>query len=117
MTATYDFTIDQGITFAKTFYWKVREDPLDDDSPLIPINMTGMTAHMAIRTRDGLPIAEPLCTVNGSEGEIVVGLPHTVTGALDFDTAIHDLDVWQDGVPIKRLLVGQVTLQKDVPDV
>ncbi|TFC63717.1 hypothetical protein E3O62_02500 [Cryobacterium sp. TMT2-15-1] len=117
MSGTYDFTIEQGITFSKTVSWSVHQDPTNPLSPLIPVNMTGMEAKMAIRTRDGLPIVEPLCTVNGVAGEIVIGMPYTVTAALDFDTAIHDLDIFQGGVPIKRLLRGMVTLSKDVPDV
>jgi hypothetical protein len=61
----------------------------------LPINMTGMEAKMAIRTRDGLLIAEPICAVDSVADEIVIGMPHTVTADLDFDTAIHDLDVLQ----------------------
>lgn len=108
MSGKYDFTIEQGITFSKTVTWKDESDT--------PVDMTGMTANAAVRTRDGLPITEFVCTVNASDGEIVLGLPHTTTGVLDFDTAIYDLDVLQGGVPIKRLLRGVVTLCKDVPD-
>jgi hypothetical protein len=105
----YDFTIEQGITFSKTVTWK-------DETGAV-VNMTGMDAKMAIRTRDGLPIVEAICTVSGAAGQVVIGLTHLATAALDFDTAIYDLDILQGGVPIKRLLKGMVTLCKDVPDV
>ncbi|TFB85845.1 hypothetical protein E3O44_12650 [Cryobacterium algoricola] len=109
MSGIYNFTIEQGITFIKTVTWK------DIDGS--PIDMTGMEAKCAIRTRDGVAIAEPSCMVNGVAGEIVIGLTHISTAELDFGTAVYDLDILQGGVPIKRLLRGTVTLCKDILDV
>lgn len=108
MSGIYDITIEQGIAFSKSVTWK------DENGTLI--DMTGMTARAAVRTRDGLPLTEFICTVNGVAGEIVLGLSHITTAALDFDTAVYDLDILQGGVPIKRLLRGTVTLCKDVLD-
>lgn len=107
MAFKYDITIEQGITFSKTFTRKVGDTPVD---------MTGMQAKAPIRTRDGLLLGEFICTVNGAAGEIVLGMDHLTTASLDFDTAIFDIDLWSGGNPIRRLMRGVVTLCKDVQD-
>lgn len=110
MAGRYDFPIEQGITLSKTVTWK--------DESGNPVNLTGMEVEGSIRSRDGLAIAQLECIIsNPAAGEILIGLDHETTGALDFSTAVYDLDVWQGGVPIKRLLRGVVTLCTDVENV
>lgn len=116
MAGKYDLVIEQGITYSKTFTRTVYSIPGDETSPRIPVDMTGMDARASIRSRDGLPIATFFCTVNGAAGEVVLGLTHLDTAALDFGTAIYDVDLMRDGVPVKRFLRGMVTLCKDVLD-
>lgn len=116
MAGNYDLVIEQGITYSKTFTRTVYSIPGDKDSPRIPVDMTGMEAHGVIRSRDGELIATLLCTVNGAAGEVVLGLTHLTTAALEFGTAVYDVDLMRDGVPVKRFLRGVVTLCKDQLD-
>ena len=115
-TPKYNLSIEQGITFSKTFTRTVLSIPGDDKSPRIPVDMTGVEARGSIRSRDGLPIATFLCTVNGAAGEVVLGLTHLTTAELDFGTAVYDVELLRDGAPFKRFLRGIVTLCKDVID-
>lgn len=116
MAGKYDLVIEQGITYSKTFTRTVYSIPGDETSPRTPVDMTGMEARGAIRSRDGVLISTFLCTVNGAAGEVVLGLTHLTTALLDFGTAIYDVDLMRDGVPVKRFLRGMVTLCKDVID-
>lgn len=109
MSGLYKFTIEQGVTFQKTVAWK--------DENGNSIDMTGMTARSEIRTRDGVLIATLADDVAGlSTGVIVLALTDLQTEALDFDTAVYDLEISHSGQVIKRLLKGQVTLDRAVTE-
>lgn len=114
MSKIYNFTIEQGITFKRPFRWSVLSDPLDVDSERLPTNMTGMTGRMQIRTRDGALLCEPLVVIDDpTNGAGYFALTHEQTQALNFDTAVYDLEIYQVDVPIKRLFKGVVTLDPE----
>lgn len=98
----YNFTIEQGTYFKRTFTWK--------DAQGAPINITGYTPHMQIRTpRDQLILnCDDYLAIDGAAGKVTMILSDEVTGGLDFDTAKFDIKL--DGPQPRRLIKGQVTL-------
>lgn len=101
----YSFTIEQGVTFNRVITWK--------DEAGNPIDMTGMSARMEIRTRDGLLLATPIVTVDPTDGRITASLTDEETKALSFSTSVYDIEISKDGQVIKRLLKGIVTLDPE----
>lgn len=101
----YSFTIEQGVTFNRVITWK---DEAGD-----PIDMTGMSARMEVRSRDGLLLATPTVTIEAVDGRVAVSLTDEETKALSFSTAVYDIEVSKDGQVIKRLLKGIVTLDPE----
>jgi len=112
----YDITIEQGATFSKTFTWK--------NSARVVISNTGYTAAMQVRetvastttilsstgTSPGISIA-----LGGALGTITVTITSTVTAALDFETAVYDLELTLTSTgAVTRLLEGEVFLSREV---
>lgn len=107
----YDITIEQGATYAQTFTW--TDDAGD------PVNLTGYTARMKIKTAKGataniasLTDAAGI-TLGGAAGTIAVTLTATVTAAYTFKRAVYDLEL-VNGDTVTRLLEGDVILSKEV---
>ncbi|MGC5173272.1 hypothetical protein ACLQ2Q_21740 [Microbacterium sp. DT81.1] len=101
----YNFTIEQGVTFNRVIIW---QDEAGD-----PVDMTGMTARMQIRSRNRLLLAEPSVVVDAPVGKITVSLSDEATEDLIFDTAVYDLEISQDGEVVERLIKGVVTLDRE----
>jgi hypothetical protein len=85
-----------------------------------PIDLTAMTARMHIRLAiDDEDAIVTLTTENGgltlggTAGTITVNLSATDTAALDFTTAVYDLEIISAGV-VTRVLGGSVTLSQEV---
>jgi len=110
---TYNFTIEQGATFKRIMTWK--------DSNGNPINLTGYTARMQVRTaKDSPNVILTLdtdtnggITLGGVSGTITIEISASKTASLDFKTAVYDLELEKDG-SVVRLLEGSVTLSKEV---
>lgn len=49
-------------------------------------------------------------TLGGEDGTITVSLTDAQTADFTFDAAYYDLDLYRDGVLIKRLVKGVITL-------
>ena len=105
--------IEQGATFTLTLSIKSK-------STGQPVDISGHTARMQVRptvasstvlvsatTENGK------ITVTGSTGTIAVTLSATETAALDFGSAVYDLES-VSGATVKRRLQGVVTLSKEV---
>jgi hypothetical protein len=112
MAGEYDFTILQGATFDRNFYYK--------DGNGDAIDLTDYTARMQIRNDYDEIVELELTTENGrlaitaAEGKIRMLLTATETAALSFIDAKYDLElVYVDGT-ITRLLEGTVTLSKEI---
>lgn len=111
MAGTYDFTIEQGTTFSRTFTWT--------DSSNNPINLTGYTAKLSIAPA---PAGTPYIsltdtsgiTLGGSAGTIAVTLTAAQTTAFTFTTAKYDLKLTDASGNVTRLLEGTVTLDDEV---
>lgn len=106
MSAKYDFTIEQGVTFRKKVVWK--------DEAGNPVNLTGKTGRLEVRSREGTLIkALTVAIVNAAQGEFALSLTDAETKALDFDTAVYDFEISSAGEVEKRLLQGIVTLDRE----
>jgi hypothetical protein len=108
-----NITIEQGATFNPVFTWK---DELGN-----PIDLSGFSGRMHIRgeIEDVAPLLE-ITTANtymvlgGALGTITLNVPASITAALDFDTAVYDLELESSGGDVTRLLKGSVGLSPEV---
>ena len=109
----WNFEIEQGAKFDRTLTWKV-------DGVLV--NLTGYSARMQIRLT--VDSAETLIDLDsdtkgglilgGSAGTISIFISFVDTEGLDFERAVHDIEVTQPDEEVIRLLQGAVTLSKEV---
>lgn len=106
--------IDQGSTFDKLVTWKAGTNPA-------PVNLTGCTARAQIRADvDSATVLLSMTTENGriqlggAAGTIRILLSATETAALNFDSAVYDLEiVWPDG-RVERKMRGSVVVSREV---
>lgn len=112
MPAKIKLNIEQGATFRYSLNWTA------DD---VPVDLTGCTARMQIRLDVSSPavIAE-LTTqntgivLNATPGQVDLYLSATDTAALNFDTAVYDLEVEFTNGDVCRLIEGEVALSLEV---
>ena len=101
----YNFTINQGIKFTKTVYWK--------DNTNTAYDLTDWTGEMQLRKDFDSSIIITLSTDNG---KIVITLTDTETSALDEDDfpCVYDLELTNaSGDVVKRLLQGEIKLSRE----
>jgi hypothetical protein len=113
MTAgLYDITIEQGATFQMSLTWK--------DSNNAPVNLTGYTARMQVRTN--YEAEDTLVSLTSPSGGIVLGgvlgtiaitIDASVTQSLQIDEAVYDLEL-VNGATVTRLLQGKATISREV---
>ncbi|MCZ7404484.1 MAG: hypothetical protein O8C67_06085 [Candidatus Methanoperedens sp.] len=114
----FNFEIEQGVTFSKTFTWK--------DSGGNAITIAGYTIRMMARNDygDTLPVIS-LSTVtptpggiaivgDGSAGQFTITISATVTAGYNFSTLKYDLEAISGAGVVTRLLEGEITLSKEV---
>jgi len=110
----YNFTIQQGIKFGKSVYWK--------DNTNTPYDLTGWTGEMQLRKDFDSDIITTLSTANGkivitsSIGKIDIILTDLETSALDEDDfpCVYDLELTDSsGDVVKRLLEGEIKLSRE----
>ncbi len=116
MTAgKYDFIMEQGSVYDQVFLYT-------DDSDN-PIDLTGYTAKMMLR--EDFDSTSSYLTLDTDDGSLVLGgvngtitcdVDATVTGALDFETAVYDLELYPAGVEANafKVVYGTVTLRLEV---
>ena len=110
----FKLAIDQGSTFTKLFTWKAG-------TPAAPVDLTGCTARMQLRsqiTSDAILIEltteNGRITLGGTAGTIELTISATDTAALNFTSAVYDLEiVYADGT-VRRLISGTATLSPEV---
>lgn len=110
----YNFTIEEGSTFTKVLTWYT------DETRTTPVDLTSYTARMDIRaTIDTVATIIELTTENGgialggTAGTITLTITATQTGAMDFDSAVHDLEMIT-GTTVTRLVEGKVNFSPEV---
>lgn len=111
--ALHNFTIEQGVTTAKSFVWK--------DSNGDVIDLTGYTARMQIReafTSSSTILSATnqngQLVITANQGKVTLTLTATETAALTFTTGVYDLELVSASGTVTRLVEGTVTLSKEV---
>lgn len=116
---TYNFTIEQGSVFEKTFVYKDANGNI--------INTTNYCARITIQSLDGAAFkktyttdvanSEYSFTVDGNNGKFVLRLSATETNNYNFSNATYDFDIKLPneiyagaGSNIIRLLKGNITI-------
>ena len=109
----YNFTIEQGATFTRTFKYKQSDGT--------PFDLTEYSARMDIRTSIGGDLLASTSTgtitltVGGTNGEIDLTITPSVSSTFTFDTAVYDLEIFTSGNTIvNRLLSGKIKLSKEI---
>lgn len=112
MTAgRYSIRIEQGATYERTFTW--------NDEAGAPVNLTGYTARMKIKTtKTGTEIDSFTngagLTLGGVAGTIVLAIPAADTAAYNFARAVYDMELVSGAGIVTRLLEGEVFLSLEV---
>ena len=112
----YNFTIEQGATFTRTFKYKASDGT--------PIDLSSHTVRMQLRTSIGAdnPIIwlTESATTNGSiitpqagTNTFTIKITATDTAAMTFNTAVYDLEIEKNN-NVTRLLQGKIKLSKEV---
>ncbi len=86
-----------------------------------PVDLTGFTARMQIReslesttTLEELTTENGGITLGGTAGTVALLISATDTAALDFSTAVYDLELISGAGIVTRLLYGDITLAEEV---
>jgi tRNA threonylcarbamoyladenosine modification (KEOPS) complex Pcc1 subunit len=108
----YDMVCEQGATFSRVFTWA--------DENEVPVDLTGYTARMHVRTAVGtatttieLTTANSRITLGGAAGTITLQLTATDTAALAAKRYVYDLEL-VSGATVTRLLQGAFTVSPEV---
>lgn len=108
----YDITIEQGATFQMDLTWK--------DNTGNPINLSGYSARMQIRTSyDAEDTLVSLTsgggdiTLGGALGTIAITIAASVTQNLQIDEAVYDLEL-VNGLTVTRLIQGTALISREV---
>ena len=127
----YNFIIEQGSTFKRTFKYKdangdaielknhdVRMDirpNIDSSDTILDINETQATKI------DGSISTNTLFTVtsasaNAAANEINLTIDADTTASMSFDTAVYDIEIADNSTPkvVTRILQGKIKLSKEV---
>jgi hypothetical protein len=105
MSGTYTFCIRPGTDWTQTLTWTSGGTPVD---------LTGWSAHMQIRSDPGgelyadISTAAGGITLGGDAGTITLTIANAVTGAWTWDNAYYDLLMTDTSGNISCLLSGQV---------
>ena len=111
----YNFTIEQGATFTRTFKYK--------DAEGTAIDLSNHEIRMDIRTSIDAEstLLELVETTSGTgfnvdetnKNEFTLTITATDTSNLTFDTAVYDIEIENGGL-VTRLLQGKIKLSKEV---
>lgn len=114
--ANIDLDIYQGATFDKTYQWQ--------DSNRDPVDLTGYTARMQIRSKHSaadylLEITTEGTTskrviLGGTEGTYQITIASNITEAFDWGAGVYDLELVSPGGVVRRIQQGQVKVHREV---
>lgn len=111
-----DIVIEQGATFQKRLTW------VDNQVPAVPIDITGYTARMQLRTAKDEP-DPPIIELTDGNGRIILGgvngtidllIDCADTSALIDEFGVYDLEVESPGGVCTRLVEGSFELSLEV---
>lgn len=105
-------TIYQGATYRKRFRWLAAG---------VPVDLTGCTARMQVR--EEVESTTALLTLTTADGGIVLGgdqgtidleISDENTAAIAWEGGVWDLEIAHPGGDVTRLLMGSVSVSKEV---
>ena len=103
----HDFTVRQGETFTRAITYKNPDGT--------PVNLSGYTARMAVRKREGQGVlASPSITLGGASGTITPVIAASVTAAMPPGEHEYDLFVVSGGGVAACLLFGRFVVERAV---
>src|SRR6185312_2353599 len=112
MAGRYDFVLKQGSTFVIDVTWK--------DSESVPVDLTGFTARMQIRSEDVEgPVVIELTTENDGiiitpeTGEIRIVISAEESDKADMKKCVYDLELVKDDF-VERILEGAIRVSLSV---
>ena len=107
-------SIEQGATFR----WNAV---LKSGSPALPVNLTGYTARMQIRSEItstivlvSLTTANGGITLGGVLGTVSLYITDSATAAITWTNGVYDLELVAPGGDVTRLLTGSVSVSPEV---
>lgn len=112
--APIDIEIYQGGTYDVTRTWKAG-------TPAVPVDLTGCTARMQIRSRMNSPV--PLLNLTTENGGLVLGgaagtiqtiITEAQTAALPAKSAVYDVEIVFTGGVVRPLYGGTGTVHPEV---
>ncbi len=107
---TYNIYIEQGATYDQTFTWTINGNP---------VNVTGYTARMQLRSAVASPtvvfdvLVDGTFTLGGAAGTIRVQITAAKTTLIAAGSYVYDLEL-VNGAVVTRLLSGAVTVSPEV---
>lgn len=111
--ATYDFDIEQGATLLKPIVWK--------DSTGTPVNLTGYTARMQVRSSTASPdVLLEMTSTNGkiqitpSTGTVTLVFSAATTAAITWKRGKYDLEMVSSDGTVTRLIEGQISVSQEI---
>lgn len=113
MAAQHDFLFVQGARFWRALTWRWYEG-----GP--PVDVSGFTARMQVRSKPGAPVllelstANGRITLNGGAGLIVLEVSTAAMQNVNWGCAVYDLIVTDDAGEDEQLLVGHAMLVRRV---
>lgn len=111
MAGRYDFTIDQGSTFAMSIQWRNGN---------VPVDLTGYKGRMQIRYNNANGALA--CNLDDTNGGLLVDMFRgTVNIYIDAETTakinvlpcVYDLEMVKDEY-VERILEGKITISPEV---
>lgn len=117
---TRDLAIEQGATYTLPFTWVEAVEVDGEWVPGDPYDLTGWTARMQIRRRQGAEVQIEATTENGKitlggvAGTVLVKLEDEDTAELSFRTMAYDLELINPDGDVFRLLKGAVAVDPNI---
>lgn len=122
----YNFTIEQGSTFQRTFKYKDSNgDPLSlanhdifmdiRESVDSPTTILDISEEQGIKS-DGSTVSNTNFTVSSSNHQFTLTIDADTTASMSFNTAVYDIEIKDNSTPpvVTRLLQGKIKLSKEV---
>lgn len=115
---TYNFLIEQGATFTRTFKYKTSGGaPIDLSSHSIRMDVRSSvdspTTIIALKKGESTSNDSTITVGGDGSNEILVTIDSVDTAGMSFSTAVYDLEIEALGV-VTRILQGKIRLSKEV---
>jgi len=116
----YNFTIEQGTTFKRTFKYKTSTGTaisLEDHAVRMQIRKTVESSSPELTVTESDGNGTPATSFNVSTtvpNEFELTISKEDTSAMSFNTAVYDIEIQDASGVVTRLLQGKIKLSKEV---